>query len=508
MNDDTAMLELLLTDYFHAASPSDSFARTLELRLAAAHSDTYSDLQETRKSPIRLRLAVIGILVVLGIGLAIIGPDRVWAAVQQLWQRYIPGIGLVEETNALALAEPVSYTEAGVTFEVQEFVATQEDTRMRIVIRGLPLQGMPEDPVVSPESIIVESIDGKRLRWNTSSYGRVWPPCEAAECPEFEAEPPDYGLGYVLEALPLDTETVHVIWNVWGLVPGSDWSDRWVLEIPLSPLAETEIAATDQLIYSPDASLSIDDMTLTVASVVQAADRTVLDVTWSVPGWEAVAQPADMTLIDDQGRRYALFPGAMDLDEHSRDSIAISTESSESRRYLLNERWKFEPVAPDARTLTLKIETMYPRADAEGSFAFDLPDQPQEGDLVPIDQTFEIAGGMLRVASVRFVSGTVVIDSRDGPPASRDNQLLIETDLEVVEQPSGGRYESVILEAGWSGPGWMYPDPVYSESSGIMVMRLVYDPGRIWSKHVRIHFGEVTVYQQGDWALSWEVPPR
>lgn len=504
MNDDTAMLQLLLTDYFHTASPSASFARTLESRLAAAHSDTYSTLRETRKSPIRLRLVVIGILVVLCIGLAIVGPDRVWAAVQQLWQRYIPGIGMVEETNALALEEPVSYTEAGVTFEVQDFVATQEDTRMKIVIRDLPLQGVPEDPIISPESVIVESLDAKRLRWNTASYGRDWPPCESADCSDSKAEPPDYSLGYVLDPLWPDTDIVYVIWNVRGLTPGSEWSDRWVLEIPLSPLPETELAATDQLIYSPYASLTIDDMALSVVNVVQAPDRTVLDVTWSVPGWEVVAQASDTALIDDQGRLYSLLPGAMDLDQYNTDPIA--TETSDIQRYIRHERWQFEPIAADAKTLTLTIGTMHPREDAEGSFAFDLPAQPQEGDIVPIDQAFEIAGGMLRVASVRFVSGTVVIDSRDGPPISRDDQLLIETDLEVVEQPPDGHYESVILEAGWSGPSWMYPDPPYSESSGIIVMRLVYDPDRIWSSHVRVHLREVDVYQEGPWTLSWDIP--
>lgn len=504
MKDDLQSLEAFVTDYFHAASPSASFARSLETRLATAHPEVSRPEPKSKTSYIRLRMVLAVVVLAAILAMAIIGPHRVWAAFQQFWQRYIPGIGLVEETNALALAEPVSHTESGVTFEVQEFVATQEDTRMRIVIRGLPLQGVPEDPIISPESIIVESLDASRLRWNTASYSRDWPACESADCSDSETEPPDYDLGYVLDPLWPDTDIVYVIWNVRGLIPGSEWSDRWVLEISLSPLAETELAVTDQLIYSPDASLTIDDMTLRVDNVVQAVDRTVLDVTWSLPGWEVVAQASDMVLIDDQARRYALLPGSMDLDQYSVDPI--STETTEMQRYLRSERWQFEPIAADARTLTLKISTMQPRADAEGSFSFDLPARPREGDRVPIDQAFEIAGGVLRVASVRFVSGAVVIDSRDGPATAIDDQLLIETDLEVLNQPPDGHFESVILEAGWSGPSWMYPDPPYSESSGIMVTRLVYDPDRIWSNHVRVHLGEAEVYQQGPWTLSWDIP--
>jgi hypothetical protein len=503
MKGDNRPLESVLTDYFHTASPSDSFARSLETRLAAAHADANRTIPQPRIRSIWLRLAVIGIIVALSLALGLIGPKRVWAAIQQFWQRYIPGIGLVEEAGARALAKPVAHTEAGVTFEVREFVATAEETRMTIAIRGLP----PETNI-DVDSVTGNWPDGRGLRLHIATFGRLWPSCTATDCQELEEEPPIYELGYVLGPLPADVRTARVTWKVAGLVPGSEWSDRWVLEIPLSLLAEAEDSTFDQLIYPLDSSLFVNHMTLTVTNVVQASDRTVLDVTWSVPGWEAVAQAAEISLVDDQGQHYVLLPGRVDLDEQSRDSIAISTESSDPHRYLHHERWQFEPVSPETRTLTLEIKSMYPRADAEGSFEFDLPPNPRSGDIVPVNQTFEIAGGILRVASVRFVSGTVVIDSRDAPPTSLNDQLLIEADLEVVEQPPAGRFDSVILETGWPGPYWKYADPPYSESAGIMVTRLVYDPDRIWSNHVRIHLGLVEVYQEGPWTLRWDIPGR
>jgi len=503
MKDDNRLLESVLTDYFHAASPSDSFSRGLEMRLASAHSDANRINPTPRIHSIWLRLAVIGIIIALSLALGLIGPKRVWAAIQQLWQRYIPGIGLVEEAGARALAKPVAHTEAGVTFEVQEFVATAEETRITIEIRGLP----PETNI-DVDTVTVNWPDGRGLRLHVATFGRLWPSCTTTDCQEHEEEPPIYELGYVLGPLPVDAMTANVTWKLAGLVPGSEWSDRWVLEIPLSPLAEAEDSSFNQLIYSADSSLFVNNMTLTITKVVQASDRTVLDITWSVPGWGAVAQASGITLVDDQGRRYESLPGKMDLDEQSQDRIAIATESDDPHRYLLHERWQFEPVSPDARTLTLEIKSMYPRTDAAGSFEFDLPSNPRSGDLVPVNQTFEVVGGILRVASVRFVSGTVVIDSRDAPPTSLNDQLLIEADLDVVEQPPNGRYDSMTLEAGWSGPGWKYADPPYSESSGIMVTRLVYDPDRVWSNHVRIHLGLVEVYREGPWTLSWEVPGR
>jgi hypothetical protein len=500
MEDETRILESVLTDYFHAASPRASFARDLEMKLAAAHPDALPSFPEFRNSTIRLRLALVGILLALALAVGLIGGDRVWAAFQQFWQRYIPGIGLVEETSTLVLTHPVAHTEAGVTFEVREFVATQKDTRMTIVVRGLP-----EGSSFAPDSISVDWPGGTRIRLHTASYAPLWEDCEGSLCQGAD-EPNGLGLGYVLAPLPAGISTARVTWNIAGLVPGMEWTDRWVLEIPLSPLAQSEDVESAQLIYSVDSSLSIDDFILTVTNVVQAADRTVLDVTWSMPSWEAVAQPDDMALVDDQGRRYALLPGPMDLDEYSQDALAIATESSGAHRYLRHERWQFEPVPLDVNRLNLEIKSAHPRAKADGSFEFDLPLHPQAGDVVPINQAFEVAGGRLRVASVRFVRGTVVIDSRDAPPGSRDDLLLIEVDLDIVKQPPNAHYVDLSLDAGWTAPYWMHPDPPYSESSGMMITRLVHDPDRIWSNHVRMHFGEVTIAREGPWVLGWDVP--
>jgi len=505
MNNNTAKLESMLSEYYQAASPSGSFARRLEARLAAAHPGGDRVLPAPQKPVVRLRLAVIGLILALSLTLALIGPDRVWATIQRLWQRYIPGIGLVEETSALALAKPAAHTEAGVTFEVQEFVVTDQETRMIVVFRGLP-----EDAFVEADSIWVELPSGNRLRLYSASFGRNWPACGAAGCQGSEEKPTEFRMGYVLDPLPPGENSARVVWQTAGLVPGSAWTDRWVLEFPLSPLAEAKEFTADQLVYSPDASLSVREMTLSVINVIQTADRTVLDVVESMPSREAVAQVGELTLIDDQGRRYG-DPGysPMDLDEQGQDyGSAIATESTEPRSYSRHYRLQFEPVAPDAKTLTLEIGSMSPRANAAGSFDFELPEQPEEGDRVPVNQSFEVAGGVLRVASVRFVTGIVVSDPRDEPATTLADQLLIEVDLEVVEPPPGGLYRVVELKAGWTGPYWMNPEPPYSESSGILVRRLVYDPDRIWRNQVSIHLDDVTVYQEGPWTLSWDIPGR
>jgi hypothetical protein len=63
--------------------------------------------------------AVITLLVVTTL---IIGPQRVYAAVRQLFG-YIPGVGIVEQSNGIrVLAEPVSVEQDGITVTVITFL--------------------------------------------------------------------------------------------------------------------------------------------------------------------------------------------------------------------------------------------------------------------------------------------------------------------------------------------------------------------------------------------------
>ena len=81
-----------------------------------------------RKSlrPIFLRpawIAFYAVLALLVVSTLIIGPQRVYAAVRQLFG-YIPGVGIVEQSNGIrVLAEPVSVEQDGITVTVKQVVA-------------------------------------------------------------------------------------------------------------------------------------------------------------------------------------------------------------------------------------------------------------------------------------------------------------------------------------------------------------------------------------------------
>jgi hypothetical protein len=84
--------------------------------------------------------AVITLLVVTTL---IIGPQRVYAAVRQLFG-YIPGVGIVEQSNGIrVLAEPVSVEQDGITVTVKQVVADATRTFVAYSVDNIPSSDIP-----------------------------------------------------------------------------------------------------------------------------------------------------------------------------------------------------------------------------------------------------------------------------------------------------------------------------------------------------------------------------
>ncbi|HEY5156870.1 MAG TPA: DUF4179 domain-containing protein [Anaerolineales bacterium] len=91
--------------------------------------------------PFYLRPAWIAFLTVITLLIAstlIIGPQRVFAAVRQLFG-YIPGIGIVEQSSGIrVLAKPVSVEKNGITVTVNQVVADATRTFVAYSVVGIP----------------------------------------------------------------------------------------------------------------------------------------------------------------------------------------------------------------------------------------------------------------------------------------------------------------------------------------------------------------------------------
>jgi hypothetical protein len=119
-------------------------------------------------------LAPLAVLIVLVTGLAIIGPQRVIAAVGGLFG-YIPGVGLVDRDAPIrVLAAPVTQTRDGVTLTVTAATLTPERTHVDYRIFGVPSSAYPdrEDVIGCSTPEYLRLPDGTQLA-RTSDYPAV-----------------------------------------------------------------------------------------------------------------------------------------------------------------------------------------------------------------------------------------------------------------------------------------------------------------------------------------------
>jgi len=108
------------------------------------------------------------ILALMIIGTLVIGPQRVYAAVLQLFG-YIPGVGIVDQNSPIRLlAEPVSITRDGVTVSVNQVVLTGTETRLDFGVSGVPLSAYPKAESISGciEHEYLRLPDGTRIDVN------------------------------------------------------------------------------------------------------------------------------------------------------------------------------------------------------------------------------------------------------------------------------------------------------------------------------------------------------
>ena len=83
-------------------------------------------------------IALLAVITLLIGSTLIIGPQRVFAAVRQLFG-YIPGVGIVEQSSGIrVLAKPVSVKKNGITVTVNQVVADATRTFMAYSVVGIP----------------------------------------------------------------------------------------------------------------------------------------------------------------------------------------------------------------------------------------------------------------------------------------------------------------------------------------------------------------------------------
>ncbi len=115
------------------------------------------------------------IALLLGAGLLIAGPQRVFAAVRG-WLGYIPGVGIIDNTAPIrVLAEPVIVTKGSIAITVTSAVLTGNGTHIEYRIFGVPGSAYPtrEDAMGCIKADYLRLPDGRQLGPDSSSFHPV-----------------------------------------------------------------------------------------------------------------------------------------------------------------------------------------------------------------------------------------------------------------------------------------------------------------------------------------------
>ena len=437
---------------------------------------------------------VLAILIVVASVLAMVGPRRVWAQVQQ-WLGYVSGIGFVDLASTRVLTAPVAATRDGVTLTVGQVLARPDETTVVFSSQGLPQedQVIPQGPEMAPgHEPRLRLPDGQELLPET--FTLRWG-----------------GGTVVFPALPPDVHRVALVVPTLPLVPTGVAPEDW--EMPLVLRAATGELVTElfpQPYTPPDATDTRHGVTLRVLEVAHGPDETALQLQlqWTDPSWEShfIRGSHLPQLTDDLGHVYYEQVGGRDEDSLIQSVVvALQPDADggpepDDEISTLSRTLTFSPVSLAARTLTLTMGGFDFDVPTEAALTLDVGDGPQAGDVWPMDLTLEMAGVPVHVQRARLVNeelgrpGDLVLRPTlwfDIAPVARDGVLGL----------CGLRFDGVVagFRAGSVGE--------YSPQSQQVRAGLVIEEGHpMPSSVIHVPIDGARLCLNDVWTVSWEIP--
>jgi hypothetical protein len=163
--------------------PKPEFMDALWNRMTTQPQPSTATFVSFRSQALRRRVwyAAAAILLALIITALIVGPQKVYAAVRQLFG-YIPGVGIVDESAPIrVLAAPVTITRDGISLTVTSAVLTGDRTHIEYRLFGVPGADYPgrEDVVGCYQPEYLRLPDGTQLTRSTRCPAR---PLKTGKC--------------------------------------------------------------------------------------------------------------------------------------------------------------------------------------------------------------------------------------------------------------------------------------------------------------------------------------
>ncbi len=485
------VVELLLATQPQATG---DFEQRLESRLMAR----LHPIPETRVQLHAWRrwgaAGALAILLIVVLALAAMGPRRVWAQVRH-WLGYAPGIGFVDLDATRVLAAPVAATRDGVTLTVGQVLARSDETTVVFSSQGLPREDrlIPQGPEMAPgHAPRLRLPDGRELAPET--FTLRWG-----------------GGTVVFPALPPEVYRVTLVVPTLPLVPAGAAPEDWEMPLALRAATSELVAELFPQPYTPPEAVDArHGVTLRVLEVAHSPDETALQLQlqWADPSWEShfIRGSYLPQLSDDVGHVYYEQVGGSGEGSLSQSVVvAVQPDADggpepDHQIPTLTQTVTFSPVSLAAQALTLTMGGFDFEVPAEAALTLDLGDDPQVGDVWPMDLVLDVAGVSMRVLRARLVNEEL------GSPEDVILRPTLWFDIVPVVQDGimglcGLRFDGAV--AGFR-PGSVGG---YSPQSQQVRAGLVVEEGHPMPKgviHVPIDGARLCLNDV--WTVSWEIP--
>jgi hypothetical protein len=429
------------------------------------------------------------LMLVAAVALAVVGPQRIVAAVQQLLG-YVPGIGFVDLEATRLLAAPVEVSRNGVILQVEQVIAQPDGTKVIIRSEGLPPEdqlwpdGAREDGNYRP---LLRLPDGRTLATGTWSLR--------------------LGAG-TLEFPPLPDGIHHITLELprLPLLPPGAAPENWMVPLDLRPATGELVAELFPQPYAPpDTEDTHRGIILRVLGVAHSAEETAvrLQVQWPNPDWmfPHVGYFRLPHLRDDLGHIYHEVPASSTGSTVQTEVIRIHegagvtpTPASEISTHELVRT--FAPVSPSARKLTLWVDAVGFEVPADASFTVDLGDDPQLGDHWPLDVHLTVAGFPVHISGARLVQEQVHL--RDGV----EQQTALHFDFDPVPERNGRTLHDVrLLSTSALGSRGGYDPQTHTIRASLDLGTWPWVP----SGPIEVRVEGARILFHGPWTVTWTV---
>ncbi|NPA91983.1 MAG: hypothetical protein GXO55_11170, partial [Chloroflexi bacterium] len=478
-----ARTERRLQEMYARPAPDPRFLARLEQDLHERSSRTsrFPFLHVLRR---RWAGAMLLALITLLVGVTWVGgPRDAWAQFLRLIG-YAPHVGFVDVEEARVLPAAVTRQVGDVTIRVEQVVATGEETRVVVHLKGpsirIPATREGDAPSFTNADIVLRASDGTQLQARQSATtvgdGEAWITLSFPPLPDHVYQV-DLDLSAVARGLHL---------------PAGEW------RIPLTiyPAQSDLVAHVLTEPYEPRAAPQTrHGITLRVLRVAHTPEQTALQLQAEFPEQYTTLMAShvlDPLMYDDVGHVYyrPIQGGSQTV---VRKEVSVSRPSAPRPTSSATRTTTWEdvraPLSALARRLTYVVSAVEVMVPLDASFSLDLGENPQPGDVWPLNVRLDVDG-----VPVWVRKATLLYD-----PQAHAYHLVFAMETSEVE---GKVVENLTLFA----PGISTIHEIGGGTTGYPGVIFIIPEEHLPRGTLAVRIQDATMTIKGPWRFEWEVP--